>query len=44
MAIIENLADMVGVTPQVFLITIAVLVVLFVIIYIKISLDQKNVC
>ena len=27
MAIIENLADMVGVTPQVFLITIAVLVV-----------------
>ena len=42
MAIIENLADMVGVTPQVFLITIAVLVVLFVIIYIKISLDEKK--
>ena len=38
MAIIEKLAEMVGVTPQVFLITIAVFAVLFVIIFIKISL------
>ena len=42
MAIIEKLAEMVGVTPQVFLITIAVFAVLFVIIYIKISLDEKK--
>ena len=39
---IEKLADMVGVTPQVFMITIAVLVVLFIIIWIKISMDEKK--
>lgn len=42
MAIIEKLADMVGVTPQVFIITVVILVILFIIIYIKISLDEKK--
>ena len=39
---IEKLAEMVGVTPQVFMITIAVFVVLFIILFVKMSLDEKK--
>ena len=39
---IEKLAEMVGVTPQAFMIGVGVLVVLFIIIYIKITLDEKK--
>ena len=38
----EKLAEMVGVTPQVFMITIAVFVVLFIILFVKMSLDEKK--
>ena len=41
-ALIEKGAELVGVTPQVFVITIAILVVLFIIIFIKITLDEKK--
>ena len=39
---IEKLAEMVGVTPQAFMIGVGVLVVLFIIIYIKITMDEKK--
>ena len=39
---IQKLADMVGVTPQVFIITIIVLVIAFILIWIKISIDEKK--
>ncbi|MDE7218707.1 MAG: hypothetical protein K2O45_03665 [Oscillospiraceae bacterium] len=42
MSIIQKLADMVGVTPQVFIITIVVLVIAFILIWIKISIDEKK--
>lgn len=39
---IQKLADMLGVTPQVFIITVVVLVIAFIIIWIKISIDEKK--
>lgn len=42
MAIIEKLADMLNTTPQVFMISVGVFVVLFIIIFIKISMDEKK--
>ena len=39
---IEKMAEMVGVSPQVFIITIVIFVVLFIILYIKISMDEKK--
>lgn len=42
MEIIEKLADKVGVTPQVFLITIGVFAAAFVVLFIKMSIDEKK--
>lgn len=39
---IQKLADMLGVTPQVFIITVIVLVIAFIVIWIKISIDEKK--
>ncbi|MDE6902926.1 MAG: hypothetical protein K2P22_09310 [Lachnospiraceae bacterium] len=39
---IQKLADMVGVTPQVFLITIGLFVAAFIVLYIKMTMDEKK--